>query len=228
MDFIKTIIDVLKDFNAWSVAFRLLLCVIAGGIIGSERGKHGSQAGLRTHILVCVGSAITALTGVFCATALGVTGDVGRISAQVISGIGFLGAGMIIVKNNNVITGLTTAAGLWATAAIGIALGYGFYSGALIGTLVCFFTAAFLTRLERNRKKTVHIYIEINEATKTGEIAEKLRELLHNDLALIPSSPKSAMPGNVGVDVVTSKNEDPSLLRKAIEEIDGVLFAVWE
>ena len=228
MEIIKTVIDTLQDFNAWSVLVRLLICVIAGGIIGTERGKHGSQAGLRTHILVCVGSAITALTGLFCATALGVTGDVGRISAQVISGIGFLGAGMIIVKNNNVITGLTTAAGLWATAAIGIALGYGFYSGALIGTLVCYFTAAFLTRLERNRKKTVHIYVEINDVTKTGEIAEKLREIMHNDLALVPAAPKSSMAGNVGFDIVTSKNEDPSILRKSIEEIEGVLYAVWE
>ena len=228
MKFIKIVIDTLKDFNLWSVAVRLLLCVIAGGIIGTERGKHGSQAGLRTHILVCVGAAMTALTGVFIGASLGVDGDVGRISAQVISGIGFLGAGMIIVKNNNIITGLTTAAGLWATAAIGIALGYGFYSGAVIGTLVCFFTAAFLTRLERNRKKSIHIYVEVNEATKAGAVAEGLRELLHNDLALNPAPPKSGTAGNIGFDVITTKNEDPTRLRKIIEEIDGVLFAVWE
>lgn len=228
MEIIKTVINTLRDFNVWSVFFRLMLCVFAGGIIGSERGKHGSQAGLRTHILVCLGSAITALTGVFCATVLGVTGDAGRISAQVISGIGFLGAGMIIVKNNNIITGLTTAAGLWATAAIGIAIGYGFYSGAVIGMLLCFFTAAFLTRLERNRKKSVHIYVEVNQATKAGDVAEKLRQLLHNDLALIPSPPKSSTAGNVGFDVITSKSEEPSKLRKIIEEIDGVLFAIWE
>ncbi len=228
MEIIKTVIDTLKDFNVWSVLVRLILCVLAGGVIGSERGKHGSQAGLRTHILVCVGSAMTALTGVFLAVGLGIGGDVGRISAQVISGIGFLGAGMIIVKNNNMITGLTTAAGLWATAAIGIALGYGFYSGALIGTLVCFFTAAFLTRLERNRKRSVHIYVEVEKAHRAGDVAEALRELLHNDLALNPAQPKSGTAGNVGFDVVTSKSEDPAVLRKSIEEIEGVLFAVWE
>jgi putative Mg2+ transporter-C (MgtC) family protein len=228
MEFIKTIINTLNDFNVWSVAFRILLCIVAGGIIGSERGKYGSQAGLRTHILVGVGSAMTALTGVFLSAGLGIGGDAGRISAQVISGIGFLGAGMIIVRNNNMITGLTTAAGLWATAAIGIALGYGFYSGALIGTLVCFFTAAFLTRLERNRKRSVHIYVEVEKAHKAGDVAEALRELLHNDLALNPASPKSGTAGNVGFDVVTSKSDDPSLLRKTIEEIDGVLFAIWE
>ena len=216
------------ELDVWQVLIRCAAAIIVGAIIGSERAKHGRAAGMRTHILVCLGATMTAMTGLYITEIMGMGGDVSRIAAQVISGVGFLGAGMIVLKSNSVITGLTTAAGLWATAAIGIALGYGFYSGALIGTLVCFFTAAFLTRLERNRKKTVHIYIEINEATKTGEIAEKLRVLLHNDLALIPSSPKSAMPGNVGIDIVTSKNEDPSLLRKAIEEIDGVLFAVWE
>mgnify|MGYP003291502609 CR=1 FL=1 len=151
-DFIFKSSEPLSIFN---VFIRLVLAVIAGGIIGNERGKHGSAAGLRTHILVCIGACVSSLTGIFASLNLGYQGDVFRISAQVISGIGFLGAGMIIIKNTSMVTGLTTAAGLWTTGTIGIAIGFGFYFGAILATMFCVFTAAFLTRFERKRKMSV-------------------------------------------------------------------------
>ena len=98
---------------------------MTGSLIGSERARHGRAAGMRTHILVCLGACMTSMTSMYVADILGSDGDVFRIPAQVISGIGFLGAGMIILKSNNMITGLTTAAGVWTTATIGVALGYG-------------------------------------------------------------------------------------------------------
>ena len=104
--------ETLKGINTWSAVFRIFLAVLLGGIIGLERGHHGRAAGLRTHILVCLGSALTSMMSVYVSQILGNGGDILRIPAQVISGIGFLGAGMIILKNNNVITGLTTAAGV--------------------------------------------------------------------------------------------------------------------
>ena len=174
------IIDYLHDFNYVTTAIRILLAILAGGIIGIERGKHGSAAGLRTHILVCVGAVMTALTGMFIFNELEIYGDVTRISAQVISGIGFLGAGMIIVKNGNFIIGLTTAAGMWATAAIGIALGFGFYSGAVIATFACVFTAAFLSRLESKRKEITHIYAEINLDKKINNILDEIKNHIDN------------------------------------------------
>ena len=94
-----------------STVLRSLAAVIIGGLIGSERARHGRAAGMRTHILVCLGACMTSMTSMFVSDSLGNNGDVFRIPAQVVSGIGFLGAGMIILKNNNVITGLTTAAG---------------------------------------------------------------------------------------------------------------------
>lgn len=94
-----------------STVLRSLAAVIIGGLIGSERARHGRAAGMRTHILVCLGSCMTSMTSMFVSDSLGKNGDVFRIPAQVVSGIGFLGAGMIILKNNNMITGLTTAAG---------------------------------------------------------------------------------------------------------------------
>ena len=114
---------------------RSLAAVLIGSLIGSERARHGRAAGMRTHILVCLGSCMTAMTSVYISQTLGV-GDASRIPAQVISGIGFLGAGMIILKANNIITGLTTAAGVWTTATIGIAVGYGYYVGAIIVTVL--------------------------------------------------------------------------------------------
>ncbi len=236
----------LSELNWASILLRIMLAVIVGGIIGSERGRSGSPAGLRTHILVCVGSAMTALISIYISE-LGDLGDIGRIPAQVISGIGFLGAGMIIVKKNNVITGLTTAAGMWATATIGIALGYGFYLGALIATVACIFTAAFLTRLERRRKKSMHIYAEICKPELAGQITEQIRQMLGHEALIEVSSARSGVGGNVGLYITASiheadlpnkallENETEELLvptdtlfRKSIEKIDGIYFAISE
>ncbi len=215
------------DFSWVSVILRIILAVLVGGIIGSERGRSGSPAGLRTHILVCVGSAMTALISVFIAKN-GDFGDIARIPAQVISGIGFLGAGMIIVKKNNVITGLTTAAGMWATATIGIALGYGFYLGALIATAACIFTAAFLTRLERRTKKSIHVYAEISEAEKSGAITEEIRALLGKEALIEVSRPRSGTSGNVGLYITVSTQNAAPNCREHIEKIDGIFFAILE
>lgn len=210
-----------------SVVLRMFLAVLVGGIIGSERGRSGSPAGLRTHILVCVGSAMTALISVFIAKNGGFD-DIARIPAQVISGIGFLGAGMIIVKKNNVITGLTTAAGMWATATIGIAIGYGFYLGALVATVACIFTAAFLTRLERRTKKSIHIYAEIREAEKAGAITDEIRVLLGKEALIEVSSPRSGTSGNVGLYITVSTQTAVPNCREYIEKIDGVFFAILQ
>ncbi|MBR5011275.1 MAG: MgtC/SapB family protein [Clostridia bacterium] len=220
----------IREFNAVTVCLRIVLSVLVGGAIGSERGRHGSAAGLRTHILVCVGAAMTALTGFFVNITFGLQGDVLRMAAQVISGIGFLGAGMIIVKNNNVITGLTTAAGMWATAAIGIAIGCGFYLGAFVATFACIVTAAYLTRLERQRKRkvSVHIYAEANKIEKLGDIADAIRENTDDDILVETVSAKSKTDGSIGLYITASDKQSATTLRKYIETIDGITFAVSE
>ncbi len=210
-----------------SIIVRIILAVIVGGVIGSERGRSGSPAGLRTHILVCVGSAMTALISIYIAE-IGDFDDIARIPAQVISGIGFLGAGMIIVKKNNVITGLTTAAGMWATATIGIALGYGFYLGALVATVACIFTAAVLTRLERRRKKSMHIYAEICKPEQAGKITEEIRALLGHESLVEVSSARSGTQGNIGLYVTANTLHSGTDCRESIESIDGIYFAVLE
>lgn len=222
------LIDYLRDFNYATIALRLLLAILAGGIIGNERGKHGSAAGLRTHILVCVGSAMTALTGFYVYDSLSIDGDVLRLAAQVISGIGFLGAGMIILKNGNVITGLTTAAGMWATATIGIALGYGFYSGAIIATVACVFTAAFLSRLERKRKKTAHIYLEVDLNDDIDVIIDKIQKDIDPDALVEAVTPKSNVPNTIAIYVTVSNPKSVEDIKNQIKEINGVRFSIAE
>ncbi len=134
-----------------NVLIKSLLAVVIGGLIGTERAKHGRAAGMRTHVLVCLGSTLTSMTGLYVSDVLGNTGDITRMAAQVISGVGFLGAGMIILKSNNVITGLTTAAGVWTTASIGIAVGFGFYPGAIIVTTLFMGTIILFAKLEKKK-----------------------------------------------------------------------------
>ncbi|MBE7064292.1 MAG: MgtC/SapB family protein [Ruminococcaceae bacterium] len=228
MDTLKEIITYLNEIHIVTVALRLFLAIIIGGVIGSERGRHGSAAGLRTHILVCLGAALTSITSMYVSEILGVQGDVSRMPAQVISGIGFLGAGMIIIKNSNMITGLTTAAGMWATAAIGVALGYGFYSGAIIAMICCVGTAAFLTKLERKRKMSVHIYLEISDLKKAGDICDKIKNIYGSEILLETTAPKSTITGNIGVRITANRIYDYPAMRDNLETIDGIEFVIPE
>lgn len=222
------IFKMLNEFNIYSISLRLILAILAGGIIGNERGKHGSAAGLRTHILVCIGSAMTALTGLYVSSVLNASDDIMRLAAQVVSGIGFLGAGMIIVKNGNVVTGLTTAAGMWATAAIGIALGYGFYGGAVIATIACMFTSAFLSRIERKRKENTHIYIELDVTKKINDVLDKIRNELDSEAIIEAVSPKSNVSNTVGVYVTVSNLRSVEEIKGHIDGIEGIIFWIIE
>ena len=208
----------------YKVAFRLFLSVVVGVIIGSERARHGRAAGMRTHILVCLGATLTALIGVYSQKYLGNTGDMMRISAQVISGIGFLGAGMIILKNNNVITGLTTAAGVWATATIGVALGYGFYIGAVIVTLLFLGTIILFAKFERKRKSAEVIYIEIDDLYKVNAVLSRLREVIPESFTYQIFAPKSEKNGNIGMNIVIDKRIDFDV--SSLCDIENIAYAI--
>ena len=175
---------------------RSLAAVLIGSLIGSERARHGRAAGMRTHILVCLGSCMTAMTSMYISQTLGV-GDASRIPAQVISGIGFLGAGMIILKSNNVITGLTTAAGVWTTATIGIAVGYGYYIGAIIVTVLFLATIILFAKFERHRKSAEVIYIELDNLYKVNATLAELEKYIPEAFSYQIFAPKSNHSGNV-------------------------------
>ena len=227
-DFFETLITFEKEINLFTVALRLVLAALFGGLIGVERGRHGSQAGLRTHILVCLGGALTSLLGLYSTVILGYDGEPLRVAAQVVSGIGFLGAGMIIVKNDSVIVGLTTAAIMWATAIIGISLGIGFYSGAFVAVLICIFTAAFLTRLERKRKKATSIYMEIDDLGELEAVIGYAREHLSPGSLVQAISPRSGMSGYMGIMIVTSDLRSFDEFKQGMKAQKGVHFIIKE
>lgn len=204
---------------------RSLAAVIIGGLIGSERARHGRAAGMRTHILVCLGSCMTAMTSMYISQTLGV-GDASRIPAQVISGIGFLGAGMIILKSNNVITGLTTAAGVWTTATIGIAVGYGYYIGVIIVTVLFLATIILFAKFERHRKSAEVIYIELDNLYKVNTTLAELKKYIPEAFSYQIFAPKSNHSGNVGINLVIDKRIDLDVSR--LTEIENVVFAIEE
>lgn len=158
-----TIVQALDDLNIWSILVRSLLAVLIGGALGIERRFKNRAAGFRTYILVCLGSTLTAMTGIFFAGLYNMP-DPTRIAAQVISGIGFLGAGTIIITRERKVEGLTTASGLWVVAAIGVALGAGFYSGGILVGLLVIVTFTVLENVEDYLVSSRHeedFYVEL-------------------------------------------------------------------
>lgn len=162
------------ESNLASTVLRLFLAMVFGGILGIERGRKKRPAGFRTYMLVCVGSALVMITNVYiCELYPG--SDPSRMGAQVISGIGFLGAGTIIVTGRNRVKGLTTAAGLWAAACVGLTLGIGYYSAAIIGSVLIFSAMALLHSLDQRvmaSTKIINLYIEFQSLKDIGIFME--------------------------------------------------------
>ncbi|MGI6777973.1 MAG: MgtC/SapB family protein [Acetivibrionales bacterium] len=158
-----------------TILIRLLLAAVLGGIIGYEREQTNRPAGFRTHILVCVGAAVAMITSDYIFRTYPQNNiDPARLGAQVISGIGFLGAGTIIREGINV-RGLTTAASLWAVACVGLAAGIGFYSGAVCAAGIIIITLIVLKKIEsylgRNKRWKV-IYIKsVNREGQIGALS---------------------------------------------------------
>lgn len=154
-----------------STSLRLLLALVCGGLLGLERGKKRRPAGFRTHMLVCTGAALAMVTNQYMASVYpGI--DASRMGAQVISGMGFLGAGTIMVTGLQRIRGLTTAAGLWVVACIGLAFGTGFYSGGIIATVLCFAINTVLHKLESRVNSVnpiLNLYMELDDISYIGK-----------------------------------------------------------
>jgi len=132
----------------WEIMLKLVLAMVFGGIIGLEREIGNRPAGFRTHTLVCMGATLVMMTSSFLLKVYPDASDPSRLGAQVISGIGFLGAGTIL-KDGSRVRGLTTAASLWAVSCIGLAIGAGFYWGALAATLFVYITLVVLKKFEK-------------------------------------------------------------------------------
>ena len=167
-----------REFTYLEAGLRILMAIVLGGMIGMERGLKNRPAGLRTYMLVCLGACIVMLTNQYVYEAFGV-GDPVRMGAQVVSGIGFLGAGTIIVTARNQIKGLTTAAGLWASACVGLALGIGLYAVSIMGSVAIFVILTLLHELDfrmRRSTKQVEVYVELKHNVAVGQFLDFVRD----------------------------------------------------
>ena len=167
----------LREVTYLAVLLRIVTAFLLGGALGMERGLKQRPAGLRTYMLVCVGSCMIMLTNQYIFQVFG-SGDPVRMGAQVVSGIGFLGAGTIIVTKHSQIKGLTTAAGLWSAAAVGLATGIGFYEAAVLGSIVIFLTLTLLSRLDNRmhqKSRYFDIYVELPREVNLGTFIHDLR-----------------------------------------------------
>ena len=223
-----SIFDGLRDFTLLSVTVRIILAVICGGIIGMERSLHRRPAGFRTHILVCLGAAMTTLTSQYLYLYLDYYTDMARLGAQVIAGIGFLGAGTIIIARQRV-RGLTTAAGLWAAAIIGLAVGAGFYEVAILATVLVELTATVFLKLEKQvitKTSNIHIFLEYNKPEALEEVLaychNKEIKIMHLEISR-NKEPENATIALISVRLAHQMKSGEALA--AMTDIDGVMLA---
>ena len=173
------IFDSLRELSFFTIALRMALALLCGGIIGAEREIKRRPAGFRTHILICLGASMTTLTSQYMALELGYFTDLARLGAQVIAGVGFIGAGTIIVTKRQHVKGLTTAAGLWCSAIIGLALGGGFYEGGVITTLLIMMAELVFAKWEYkllNSAPEVNLYIEYQGKGTLEQVLKLIHE----------------------------------------------------
>lgn len=182
-------VSFLRELNIWSMMLRIGLAMLIGGVVGMERERKRRAAGFRTYMLVALGAAVTVMLGQYLDSMLhtqwaeisgtvGVKTDVSRFPAQVINGVGFLGAGTILVTGRQEVKGLTTAACLWASACMGIAIGSGFYECVLVGSILILLSMRVFPILEDfviARSRNMNISLEMDSLENLGNIIAEIK-----------------------------------------------------
>ena len=172
------LLDAASSWNLLAITIRLLFALTVGLIIGIDRERKRRVAGIKTHILVCLGSALVMITSQYMMLEFGEIADISRMGAQVISGVGFFGVGTIIVTGRNQVKGLTTAASIWVCACVGLAAGIGFVEGVVIVLVLLILTLKVLGRLDtlvRKSGKEVDLYIEFVDNKSLLHFCDKMK-----------------------------------------------------
>ncbi len=220
--------EMLRELNTVSIIVRVVLAMFIGGIIGMERLRKNQPVGSRTYMLVCLGACLVMLTNQYICNMFN-SGDPSRLGAQVISGIGFLGAGTIMVTGNNKIKGLTTAAGLWSAACIGLAIGIGFYEGAIaVGTAIMIIMTSF-KKVERKilkSSKSISLYISVESSDALNAMITEChnRKIRVDDIQV--SKPRKGTKGGIIVFLTLKldKKQSHTELVHQLSELDGILY----
>ena len=215
------------DLSWIDITVRLVLAVVCGGIIGIERERKRRPAGFRTHILICLGATMTTLTSQFLSLEMGYNTDLARLGAQVIAGIGFIGAGTIIITKRRQVKGLTTAAGLWTAAIVGLCCGAGFVEGAVVTTVVVILAELVFARLEYfiiSNARAFNLYVEYSEAGKLGTIVDTIKK--HGgyiiDLEITKNTAEGRNPCAI-FSLQTPRKISHQALMTIIAKLDGVV-----
>ena len=219
---------ILREVTLIAVIVRIFAAVLIGGIVGLERGLKNRPAGLRTYMVVCLGACLVMLTNQYVCQVFG-TGDPVRMGAQVVSGIGFLGAGTIIVTRRSQIKGLTTAAGLWTSAGVGLALGIGFYEAAITGAVAVFVVMTLLQKMDNRMHrsaKLLEVYIELSKDCSLGDFLRQVRSM---DIEIRDIQSENAMEVESGVRAYLAtlklqKRQHHLAVIETVGTIPGVLY----
>ena len=228
----------LRELNMASLLLRLTLALLFGGLIGMERERKRRPAGFRTYMLVCLGAALTMILSQYLALMLatrwsdvaqqvGLTTDASRFGAQVINGIGFLGAGTIIVTGRQEVKGLTTAAGLWTSACMGLAIGAGFYECVIPGFVLIFLCVRVFPRIEyasTARSRNMSIYVEVHSMEDMASVLQFLRTRNYTifDVDLDRGSESSMGHPNAVIAMRLEHREPHTAVLAAISKIESV------
>lgn len=213
-------------------ALRLVVAAVLSGIIGFERERQGRPAGFRTHILVGVGSALIMLISIYgffnLEGGLGSTRDPARLAAQVVSGIGFLGAGTILREGVSV-RGLTTAASLWVVAGIGLGVGAGFYLASVITTVIVFVSLHLLSKLEVRPRKAKEATLQLvirDEPGRLGAVASAIGEL-GIQIRGISLEPEDEFHAVLEFDMELPQGMTRTDVLERVQDLDGVFKASY-
>jgi putative Mg2+ transporter-C (MgtC) family protein len=215
------------ELDFLSVLIRLLVAVVLGGLIGIERERKRRPAGFRTHILICLGAAMTMLTSQYLSLTLNLPTDLARLGAQVVAGIGFIGAGTIIITKRRRVKGLTTAAGLWAAAIVGLCTGAGYVEGAVIATAAILIAEIIFARLEYfiiSNARTFNLFVEYSESGKLANIVDEIGKsgAVISDLQISKSSTETKNPCAT-FSLRTPRRTSPQSLMTLIAKLDGII-----
>ena len=232
-------IDSLRQLNFASMILRMLLAILVGGLVGLERERKGRGAGFRTYMLVALGSSLTMIlsqylnlmlntTWLSTADIVGIKTDVSRFGAQVINGVGFLGAGAIIVTDRQEVKGLTTAAGLWASACIGLAVGAGFYECVFISFVLIILIMTVLPYIEKSfleKSRYININIDLESIDKLSGVLNKLKEdnVSIFDIDVYNNSSESVRSVSVCLNLRLSENCLHENIIAILSQCDGVI-----
>lgn len=211
------------DWFTLEALLRLVLAVVVGAMVGMERERGNRPAGLRTHTLVCLGACAVMVASLWFAQRTGFEHDPMRMSAQVISGIGFLGAGTII-KSEAGVRGLTTAASLWVVACIGLVIGMGFYIGGLMAAVLTYAALALFKRMEeRMESRSRQLYLRMCESADVVGTVLQAVEAAGGNVTRFSAEKENGLV-HISLNVRMKKGDEIKAVVDALVGLDGLLM----